>query len=192
MLTFVIFRFRYITCQHPGCTHDAAVLKDSKLYKHADNLLPKRCTDINGTTIPCIILGDPAYPLLPWLLKGYKGTLSQEEESFNVYHNRGRVVVENAFGRLKARFRCLLKRIDIHYTFVPMIVQTCCILHNIIETRKDGFRQNWLDAVAEAEIHFPQPTRNIGRDFDSLQGATIREALKNYMTKYPLRTSRLK
>jgi hypothetical protein len=189
-LTFVIFRFRYITCQHSGCTHDATVLKDSNLYQHADNLLPKRWINITDTTIPCLTLGDPAYPFLPWLLKGYKGTLSEEEESFNVDHSRGRVVVENAFGRLKARFRCLLKRIDIHYTFVPRVVETCCILHNIVETRKDTFRQNWLDAVADAEIYFPQPTKNNTRSFDSLQGAAIREPLKNYMMRYPLRSSR--
>ena len=50
-----------------------------------------------------MILGDPAYPLLPWLMKGYVGSLAQEQESFNVYLSSSRMVVERAFGRLKSR-----------------------------------------------------------------------------------------
>lgn len=50
-----------------------------------------------------MIVDDPAYPMLPWLIKGYSGTLSAEEESFNVYLNSSRVSVEMTFGRLKAR-----------------------------------------------------------------------------------------
>lgn len=77
-----------------------------------------------------MIMGDPAYPILPWLLKGYtkSSRLSPEEESFKAYLSSGRVCVEIAFGRLKARWRCLLKRLDIHFTFVAKIVTVCCIL----------------------------------------------------------------
>lgn len=59
--------------------------------------------------IPFMIVADPAYPLLPWLLKGFSGSLSAKEESFNVYLNSARVSVEMAFGRLKARWRMLHK-----------------------------------------------------------------------------------
>lgn len=174
-----------------GSAHDAAVLKDSSLFKFCDMLVPKSSKKIDGTDIPYLLLGDPAYPLLPWLIKGYKGNLTAEEESFNVYLNNGRVVVENAFGRLKSRFRCLLKRIDVHYKFVPQIVVSCLILHNIIEIRKDKFQMNWLEAVERAELAFPQPRRTVARDLDNFNAALIRETLKNYMARYPLRRSRL-
>ena len=56
-------------------------------------------------------------------------------------HNRGiltrlsnaRVVVEHAYGRLKGRWQCLLKRNNIS-------VATCCVLHNICESNGDAFK----------------------------------------------------
>lgn len=191
LINSCLFRFRYITCKHPGSTHDAKVLRDSGLYNSADTLIPRLCTSINGVDIPCFLLGDPAYPLLPWLIKGYKGKLTAEEESFNVYHSRGRVVVENAFGRLKARFRCLLKRIDINYEFVPQLVNTCVILHNIIESKKEKFLQSWLTAVEEYNNIFPQPKKTLLRGYDSLEASIIRDTLKIYMTTFPLKKSTL-
>jgi len=95
--------FRHVTIKHPGSVHDATVLKDSNLYKNNETLIPNHYITINGKEIPLMIAGDPAYPLLPWLLKGYTGCLTPEQESFNTYHSSARICVENAFGRLKGR-----------------------------------------------------------------------------------------
>lgn len=111
--------------------HDATVLKDSSLYQNNETLILKHYIRINGKEIPLMIAGDPAYPLLPWLLKGYTGT--PEQESFNTYISSARICVETAFGRLKLRWRCLLKRCDINYKFMPQVISACCVLHNIVE-----------------------------------------------------------
>ncbi|PSN54090.1 hypothetical protein C0J52_03094 [Blattella germanica] len=65
------------------------------------------------------------------------------------------------------------------------------ILHNIIETSKDKFQQMWMEAVQQAAIHFPQPHLVVSRDMDSFEASRIRESLKNYMRRYPIRKSRL-
>ena len=53
-------------------------------------------------------------------------------------------MVENAFGRLKARWRHLIKQNDMAVKNVPKVVTACCILHNICEIHgylmKSGLR----------------------------------------------------
>ena len=53
------------------------------------------------------------------------------------------MVVENAFGRLKGRWRCLLKRMDFMLENVPNVVAACVILHNICEVFGDHFQSEW-------------------------------------------------
>ena len=69
----------------------------------AGTLAPNSPKLISGVHVPIVILGDPAYPLLSWLMKPYIGTglLTQVQRRFNYRLSRTRVVVECAFGQLK-------------------------------------------------------------------------------------------
>ncbi|XP_065420744.1 uncharacterized protein LOC135974969 isoform X2 [Chrysemys picta bellii] len=63
-----------------------------------------RAEDHGGEVeMPIVILGDPAYLLMPWLMKPYTGSLDSSKERFNYRLSRCRMTVECAFGRLKAR-----------------------------------------------------------------------------------------
>jgi len=53
--------------------------------------------------------------------------------------SRTHVVIENAFGRLKGRYRCLLKRNDCAVEVVKSIVLTCCALHNLCENHGEAY-----------------------------------------------------
>ena len=123
----------------PGRVHDARVFANSALYRKGQDgqLLPNWTESICGVDIPLVILGDPAYPLLPWLMKAYpdNGRLSQQQKVFNYRLSRARVVVEHAYGQLKCRWRCLLKKLDVSVRDVPELVAACCVLHNMCEVR---------------------------------------------------------
>ena len=110
-------------------------------------LFPDWKKHIAGREVPIVILGDPAYPLLPWLMKAFpdNGRLTQQQKTFNFRLSSTRVVVEHAYGRLKGRWRCLLKRFDISILDVPIVVAACCVLHNLCETNDDNFDEDWLE-----------------------------------------------
>jgi len=73
-------------------------------------------------------MGDSADPLQDWLMKPYvdRGNLSREETHYNNLSSVTRVVVENAFGRLKGRFNSLGKRLDLNANNCATVAAACC------------------------------------------------------------------
>ena len=104
--------FRDLCIGWPGSVHDACVFSNSKLYSKVNSgeLLQGEELRVTGGTIPVFLIGDSAYPLLPWLLKPFSHSppLPRHHKNYNYRISRGRVVVEMAFGRLKACWRRLI------------------------------------------------------------------------------------
>ena len=62
-----------------------------------------------------------------------------EQKNFNYRLSRARIVSENGFGRLKARWRRLMKQNEMEITNVPNVIVACCILHNVCEIHGEEF-----------------------------------------------------
>ena len=68
--------------------------------------------------------------------------LTNRQRKFNYQLSHSRVVVENAFGRLKGRWRFLMKCNDNDIKYVPNIVTACC------EEGDCTFVDTWVMLVA--------------------------------------------
>ena len=72
------------------------MFRNSSFYKNYSHL-------IQGDDY---LLGDSAYPISSFLIPPFKDPSSRKHKEFNQFHSHHRVVVENAFGRLKADLGC--------------------------------------------------------------------------------------
>ena len=180
------YRFTDIYVGWPGRVHDAHVFRKSGLFAKASSgiLLPEITKDIEGVRVPLVIVGDAAYPLMPWLMKPFINNrrLDEEQKHFNYRQSRARMVVENAFGRLKGRWRVLLKRMEIGIKSVPNVISACCVLHNMCEIWGEVFQDEWLE---EVPINNRIPRRRVvprdaARDRLSKR---IRDAIKTWLQR---------
>uniref|UniRef100_A0A3B1KHZ0 DDE Tnp4 domain-containing protein n=1 Tax=Astyanax mexicanus TaxID=7994 RepID=A0A3B1KHZ0_ASTMX len=62
--------------------------------------------------------------------------------NFNHRLSQARMTVGRSFGRLKGRWRCLLKQNESHITLVSRIISACCVLHNFCEVNDVGDLDN--------------------------------------------------
>lgn len=143
--------------------------------------------------MPYLIVGDPAYLLSRWLLKGFSFTsqITKQQDSFNSYLNKNWVLIEIAFGRLKGRWRRLTKKIDADVKFAPTIIMARGLLHNIVEASNEDFSEKWLRIVENCAEMYPQPDPYPQDDHgilarDDSCGEKIRNALLEITNKLPI------
>ena len=141
----------------PGSVHDARVYRNSSFYKNHSNLIQD----------DDYLLGDSAYPISPFLIPPFKDP-SFRHKNFNRLHSHHRVVIENAFGRLKARFK-MLKDLDIK-TVKMGILFTCCaiILHNFLEMNMDIWNDDLDDDTDDIDEIDDESDDYTSRDGDGI------------------------
>ena len=131
--------FMDVDCRWPGSCHDAKVYANSTINKSMhSNQIPIIYKQIilGEEKIPNYIIGDPAYPLTPFCMKEHESCKSNAQTVFNNMLRTARNPIECAYGRLKARWGILTKRIDFKLETIPTIIMSCFALHNFCERNK--------------------------------------------------------
>ncbi len=84
------------------------------------------------------LLNDKGYPLICWIMTPFKkeGQHSILELLYNRKHKRGKLVVENSFGKIFKE----IQKFDLHVTFL-FDVCTCCLLHNLFRFENETYCQ---------------------------------------------------
>ncbi|XP_070551692.1 uncharacterized protein [Ptychodera flava] len=161
-----------------GSVHDARAFANSSIFRKLQHssFFPNM-TPFSGVDVPLVLLGDPAYPLLPNLMKPFydSGRLTSQQNQFNKRLSSARMVIENAFGRLKGRWRCLLKRNDCKLDIMPTVISACCVLHNLCEQHRNPFNDRWLQGIGEFEG--PDDQANVP---DDITGTVVRHAIMEH------------
>ena len=189
------YKFLWVDVGANGSTSDCAVFNNSA-FKEAleDGTLgqpPYGILPGDNVRIPYFLIGDDAFPMRKWLMKPYSNrNLTDAERIFNYRLSRARRIVENAFGIMANRFRCLLTTLQLEPDTVQMLVLACVCLHNIMRLRYPGLQNALLDREADDHQVVPgawrddgvlQEVRNVrGASSETRDGKRLRVYLKNY------------
>lgn len=158
-------KFLHVSTGYAGSIHDARVLRMSSLLPVIENSDILHSPTRQRTQVKPLIVADPAYKLTTWSMKPFPQTraLTDSQRDFDKSLSSARVVVEQAFGLLKGRWRCLLNKLDESVEKVSSTIIACCILHNICLEVNDPTE---IDVVSDGNgfPRVPLPGHDINAD----------------------------
>lgn len=188
------YKFIWVEAGANGSCSDAQIWNESQLLlKIQENKLqiPQPEPIVEGEMeIPYFLLGDDAFAMKTYLLKPHsKKKLTKPERIFNYRLSRGRRIVENAFGILANRFRCLLNTMRLHPDHCTSVILACCCLHNFLRLQSDQYLKGLIDEEDENHEFRPAPWRDLyeltdGQAHKGQNCSDEAKKIRDYLTNY--------
>ena len=181
-------KFIDVDCKWPGSVHDAKVFSNSRINSmFRDGTLPLLYRSLlpGLDKVPVLLLGDPAYTLLPHLMKEFTTCITNEQVMFNDLLRSSRNPIECAYGRLKERWQILNKPIDLKLEHVPQIIYSCFVLHNFCEINGMSLDDDRVQRQIELD---KQVQPNVAPDkifsYNSVDGERVRDVITAYIKEH--------
>ena len=164
------YEFFWVDIGTPGAAGDAQIFNRSEFVQLMEaHQLPVPDADPlpgDDARIPYFLVGDDAFAQRVWLQKPFqKFQFTREETVFNYRLSRARRCIENSFGILTNRWRCITTTMAQTPNNVMNIVHACVCMHNLmrrrypvhhaalVHDREDGEQvQNWREDTLLASL----------------------------------------
>ena len=194
------YKFIWLDVGSTGCNSDAQIWNSCELLEILQEQDPNKKIGLpqpepireGDRDVPYFIVSDDAFALRTYMMKPYsKRKMTKEEKIFNYRLSRARRIVENAFGILANRFRCILTTMGQEPKTVAGIVLACCCLHNLLRLNNPTLPLGAVDEEDAEHNVIPgewragqqmeedgQPIR--ARNTASKDAKALREYLKEY------------
>jgi hypothetical protein len=148
------YKFTWVEVGSNGSAGDAQVFNNGELREAiidgSLNLPPPEPLPHDDKDMPYFLIADDAFALRKWMMKPFSlRHLTRPQRIFNYRLSRARRIVENAFGILAHRFRCLLTTLQQEPKTVTSIVLACVCLHNLLRGKKIREGPNEVDREDE-------------------------------------------
>jgi hypothetical protein len=165
-------RFLDIDVRWPGRCHDSFIFHESWFGRVFPSLYPEHRVVLGGVHVPLYVVADSAYKLSPCCIKRYvAGPHHGPSAAFDTAVSACRIVVENAFSRLKGRWR-ILSCMTVKPENAAVVVAACAVLHNVCEALDPGAQFGDGGGL--------EPPEGVVEERVVPGGGTVRDALRDH------------
>ena len=91
------------------------------------------------------------------------------------------MVIECAFGRLKARFAALRRPMDINLQDLPHVIYACFVLHNFCADSKETVAERTVMGTIQSDNEWQPPTQCNYTECNEGEGKRVRRVLTKYL-----------
>lgn len=136
-ITDAEYKLIYVDVGRNGRFSDGGVFNRSSFVHAMDsnrlNLPQPKALPGRELKVPYVLVADDAFAMRSNVMKPYSlRNLTMMQRVHNYRLSRARRVIENVFGIMSARFRVLLKPIQLDAEKTKKVTLACCVLHNFL------------------------------------------------------------